>query len=428
MSANPGEGGELFGRIPLFREVARLLASESGPVNWELARQVAVATAVGAEALGPTLALPSPTYVPGPGEQRAWDEHLRLAELWIEPVSSLPAPPRPLSARPVSRPDWAEAVLPQLAPLVEPAARRMAEVSGPGGALGAQADLPPEMAAMVGRLGSLIAGLQVGGVVGQLARQALSQYELAIPPADPAKALLLVENVRAFEQDAGAPPDQVRLWLACHEVLRQRLFTGVAWLPGHLRGLLEEMAKLLEPDPAGLLERLQDLRRLDNLQEMLEGGSLLGEPSPALRAATERLAALLALTSGYGVVLAERVLEGRLPALAAVQAAAARRFADPAGAQALFAQLLGVDPARAAASRGERFCREVLAATDVEGLDRVWAHPNFLPTPEELDAPGRWLERAGLVGGEEISLEEGLRQLLGTDSDDNHRNTADGED
>jgi hypothetical protein len=55
----------------------------------------------------------------------------------------------------------------------------------------------------------------------------------------------------------------------------------------------------------------------------------------------------------------------------------------------------------------------VLAATDVDGLDRVWAHPDFLPSPEELGAPGRWLERAGLIGGEEISLDEGLRALLG---------------
>ena len=43
--------------------------------------------------------------------------------------------------------------------------------------------------------------------------------------------------------------------------------------------------------------------------------------------------------------------------------------------------LLRADPDRAAASRGERFCREVLAATDIEGLDRAWSHPEHLPTP-----------------------------------------------
>ena len=37
----PGEA-DFFGRIPLFREFARLLSGPAGPVNWELARQVAV--------------------------------------------------------------------------------------------------------------------------------------------------------------------------------------------------------------------------------------------------------------------------------------------------------------------------------------------------------------------------------------------------
>jgi hypothetical protein len=149
------------------------------------------------------------------------------------------------------------------------------------------------------------------------------------------------------------------------------------------------------------------------LQELLEGGEgLSGPASPALRAATARLEVLLALTSGYALVLSERVLSGRLPALSTIQAAIRRRLADSEGAHALFAQLLHADPERASAARGERFCREVLAATDVDGLDRVWAHPDFLPTSEELTSPGRWLERAGLVGGEEISLDEGLRALL----------------
>ncbi|HEV3462714.1 MAG TPA: hypothetical protein VG846_01900, partial [Actinomycetota bacterium] len=59
MSEGPG-GADFFGRIPLFREFARLMATASGPVNWELARQVAVATAAGAEDLGMMPHLPRP--------------------------------------------------------------------------------------------------------------------------------------------------------------------------------------------------------------------------------------------------------------------------------------------------------------------------------------------------------------------------------
>ena len=416
MSELPGEGADFFGRIPLFREFARLMATGAGPVNWELARQVAVATAAGADALGVTPQLPSPAAAPDPGEARAWDDRLRLAELWVDPVTSLPGPGLALAARPVSRPDFAEAVLPGFAPLVEPGARRMSEALGAG----AGAEMPGA-GEMVGRVGGLLAGLQAGSLVGQLARSALGQDELAMPPGDSARVLVVPENVRAFEQAADLPGDQLRLWLACHQVVGQRLFAGVGWLPDHLHALVDQIARETELDPSGLLDRLQSLQveRPESLQEMLEGGeSLLGPPSAALQAAVGRLEVLLAMTAGYALVICGRALAGRLPALQRIQEAVGRRLADPQAPPGLFAQLLRADPERAAAARGEHFCLQVLAATDIEGLDRVWAHPDFLPSREELATPGRWLERVGLVGGEEIDLDEGLRALLEGDPPD----------
>jgi putative hydrolase len=410
MSEVPGEGADFFGRIPLFREFARLMATGSGPVNWELARQVAVATAAGADTLGMTPQLPSPAAAPEPGEARAWDDRLRLAELWVDPATSLPGAGVTLAARPLSRPDWAETVLPGFAPLVEPGARRMTEALGSDAATGL-----PGAGDMVGRLGGLLAGLQAGALVGQLARSVLGQYELAMPPRDPARVLVLPENVSAFEQASGLPSDQLRLWLACHEVAGQRLFAGVGWLRDHLHGLVDDIARETDPDASGMMERLQslDVGGPDALQELLQGGEgLLGPPSAALQAAVAKLEVLLALTAGYAVVIAGRALDGRLPALEAIEAAVRRRLADPQAPHGLFAQLLRADPERAAAARGERFCREVLAATDIDGLDRVWAHPDFLPSAEELGVPGRWLERVGLVGGDEVDLDEGLRALL----------------
>jgi putative hydrolase len=427
MTEGPGGSADFFGRIPLFREFARLMASGSGPVNWELARQVAVATAAGAEDLGMVPQLPRPAATPDPGEARAWDDRLRLAELWVDPVTSLPGPGLALTARPVSRPDWAEAVLPGFAPLVEPSARRITEALGTGPEMG-----PPGVGDMIGRVGGLVTGLQVGTLVGQLARSVLGQYELVMPSADPAKVLLLPENVLAFEQAADLPGDQLRLWLACHQVAGQRLLAGVAWLPEHLLRAVDDVARETEPDASGLMDRLQslDIGHPEALQELLEGGGaqgMLGPPSAALEAATGRLEVLLALTAGYAVVVSGRALESRLPGLAAIEAAIGRRDNEPQAPSRLFALLLRVDPERAAPSRGERFSREVLAATDMAGLDRVWSHPDFLPSAEELDVPGRWLERVGLVGGDEVDLDEGLRALLEAEKADGGRNEERGD-
>jgi putative hydrolase len=426
MSEGPGGTGDFFGRIPLFREFARLMATATGPVNWELARQVAVATAAGAEDLGMMPQLPQPAAAPDPGEARSWDDRLRLAELWVDPVTSLPAPGVALAARPVSRPDWAEAVLGGFAPLVEPGARRVAEALGAGAGIG-----PPGVGDMVGRVGGLIAGLQVGTLVGQLARSVLGHYELVMPAPDPAKVLLVPENVAAFERQADLPGDQLGLWLACQQVAGQRLLAGVPWLPERLRRVVDDVAAQTEPDASQMMDRLQslDMANPEALQELLAGGGegLLGPPSAALQAATGRLEVLLALTAGYTQVIAGRALEGRLPGLSSIEAAVARRDADPTSPARLFAMLLRADPDRAAASRGERFCREVLAATDIDGLDRAWTHPEHLPTAEELDVPGRWLERVGLIGGAEVDLDEGLRVLLEAEEAETDRDEGRGD-
>src|SRR5918911_5365876 len=40
-----GPFGDAFSDVPLFREIQRVLLAGSGPINWELARQVGIAMA-----------------------------------------------------------------------------------------------------------------------------------------------------------------------------------------------------------------------------------------------------------------------------------------------------------------------------------------------------------------------------------------------
>src|SRR4030095_13043441 len=106
MSEELGGSADFFGRIPLFREFAKLMATASGPVNWELARQGAVGTAAGGEDLGMVPQLPRAAAREA-GEAGPGEDPLRRGELWVDPVTSLPGPGVALAARPVTRPDWA---------------------------------------------------------------------------------------------------------------------------------------------------------------------------------------------------------------------------------------------------------------------------------------------------------------------------------
>lgn len=423
MTEVPGSP-DFFGRIPLFRELARLLSGGSSPINWELARQVAVATAAGPETAGlfgigsPVSASQSMTWTRD--EVSSWESFLDLGELWIEPTTGLPALSHPLRPKLSGASDWAESLLPSFAPLLEPRARRLSDP-----AAGA---LPAELMQMATQFGALLHGLQAGTSVGQLARGALTQADLLLPPVDDRHIAVLGRNVDAFASQANLPKMDLQMWLGAHTVLHARLMLGVRWVGEYLSGLVDEIALHTAADAQGMLERLQtmDPSQPERVRELLEGdnGLLQMQRGPGGDAAAARLEALLAITSGFLRVTVAQATAGRLPGLQAIESALHERDVDSEQPGSVYAQLLGVDPALAAPSRGEAFCREVLAATDNVGLERIWQHPDFLPSPAELVAPGRWLERVGLLGGADIDLDAGLESLLSEADRSNDADTA----
>jgi hypothetical protein len=133
--------GDLGADAPLFRELERVLRSSSGPVNWELARQVAVASA--AEA--------GDDRDPTDDDRRALDEAVRVAELHVARFTGLEPPGDVAQVRAVRRAGWVAANLESLEGLLEPAATRAAAATER--ALVEQ--MPPEAAGLGGALESL---------------------------------------------------------------------------------------------------------------------------------------------------------------------------------------------------------------------------------------------------------------------------------
>src|SRR5450432_3422639 len=92
---------------------ADMLSWQGGPVNWDLAKDVARQAAAGDD---PSI---------GPTERAAVTDAIRLAELWLDPTTSFPA--ATTSARTWSRAEWIEATLPTWTELVEPVASKVVE-------------------------------------------------------------------------------------------------------------------------------------------------------------------------------------------------------------------------------------------------------------------------------------------------------------
>src|SRR5213593_1126854 len=102
MSSIPGdpfEPGDPLNDVPLFREIQRVLLSSPGPINWELARQVGIATASWG------------TDDPAPDEddRRGLAETVRVAELAVADFTGLPTPSDLADVQAIRRGQWVEA-------------------------------------------------------------------------------------------------------------------------------------------------------------------------------------------------------------------------------------------------------------------------------------------------------------------------------
>jgi zinicin-like metallopeptidase len=81
------------------------------------------------------------------------------------------------------------------------------------------------------------------------------------------------------------------------------------------------------------------------------------------------------------------VAEGRLPGSAKLAEAVRRRRATGGPAEATFATLVGLQLRPRRLREAAALWRALDAARGIEGRDAVWAHPDLLPTADDLDNP-----------------------------------------
>jgi putative hydrolase len=399
-----GPGGfdpRMFSQVPFFRELAKIMTWRGGPVNWDLARQTA--TSVTASAPG-MRALPA-----GERGDAEFAQAVAAAELWLDEVTALSAVEGP--ARALGTDEWVEQATQSdgLGLYVEPVAEGASEaltrslpeemrgmLGGLGGTGGDEA-----LAGMLGPMGAMLYGVQVGMVAGHLAGQLLGTYDLGVPTVEPRTVGLVGNGVTRFAKEYGFDETELRYWLALREAAHRRQFAGVPWLRDHLAGLIRSFASAADADPGGMLERLAGmgldpnaLSDPDQLRGALEDPDFFRvEPTAAQREVLSQLQALVAFTEAWVDTVVRAAAAGKLPSLPRIEESLRRRRAEKGAGERYLEQLIGLDLRPEDGRAGEAFCEAVLAARGQAGLDRAWRSADHLPSPAELADPSRWLIR-----------------------------------
>jgi coenzyme F420 biosynthesis associated uncharacterized protein len=379
--------GDVWNDVPLFREIQRVLMSSSGPVNWELARQVGIASASWG------------TEDPAPSEEdrRGFDEAVRVAELQVAGFTGLEAPSDIPKVEAVRRGQWVQANIEGLRALLEPAAAKIGDAIAT-----AQRDAVPEqaqagVAQMLGQLSPLLLGAQVGTVLGTLAQQVLGQYDIAVPRPDGAGALLfVVPNIARFEKEWSLDPTEFRTWIAIHEVTHRFEFAR-PWALTRFRELIDDFTSTLTLDVEELQQRLASLdpSNPEGMQEMLAGQeSLFGAVmDDEQRLKLRRVQAFMTASEGYGDHVMHALGAQMLPSYARIDEAM-RRYRETEHVDPVFERLLGIEVKREQYRLGRAFCDTVVELTDEATLARMWDSAEALPSMPELEEPRLWLARS----------------------------------
>ncbi|GAA2602016.1 zinc-dependent metalloprotease [Streptomyces axinellae] len=377
---DPGDLGAAF------QKLGQMLSYEGGPVNWEMAKDIARQTVAAGAQDG------SKDASVGPAERAAVEEAVRLADLWLDGVTSLPSGSGAAVAW--SRAEWVEATLPVWKDLVDPVAERV------GAAMGSV--LPEEMQAMAGPLlgmmrsmGGAMFGTQIGQAVGVLAGEVVGSTDIGLPLGPVGKAALLPRNIEALGKGLGVPLEEVRLYLALREAAHQRLFAHVPWLRSHLFGAVEGYARGIKVDTAKLEDVVGqiDPQRPEELQEALQQGMFQPEDSPEQKAALARLETALALVEGWVDAVVHAAAEPHLPSASALRETLRRRRASGGPAEQTFATLIGLELRPRRLRDAARLWASLAEARGTEGRDGLWEHPDMLPTAADLDDPDGFVHR-----------------------------------
>ena len=392
-------------------QVQRMLTTAGdGPVNWDLAQQVARQTA----ASGGDPSVPD-------AARREVVEALRLAELWLDGVTTMPAAAGPAQAW--SRAEWVEETLGTWRRVAEPVAESVAAAMGDAMTQQAPEEMRPMMAAagkMMRQVGGAVFGMQVGQAVGTLAGEVVSSSDIGLPLAKSPGTALLPANVTAFGEGLDVPTGELRLYLALREAAHARLFGHVGWLRGHLLGAVESYARGITIDTARIEEAVAGVDTTDPqaLQQALSSGVFEPERTPAQEAALARLETALALVEGWVDEVVDAAAVAQLPHAAALRETMRRRRAAGGPAEHTLASLVGLELRPRRLRDAAVLWATLEAARGLDGRDAVWQHPDLLPVTTDLDDPTGFATRRGDAEAASADVDAALEELLRGESPD----------
>lgn len=341
------------------------------------------------------------------------DNAFEIADLWLNEATVFPATTGNTSHRSVSRLDWVDETLKGWQATMEPLATGLTAAISTllDEAMAQQAHDPENGEAMTGPMGT-IAGLlrtfigsliatQLGQAIGSISATATGAHDVGLPLLDPARPLLIPENIEKWSADLEIPKTEVYLFHALREAAIARLFEHNPWIVSYIRSAIVDYGRGIHIDMEAIQRQAEDAMQNFDPSQLnpesgensftiaLNNGIFTPEETPAQRAALSKLETALALVDGWADEVTALAAGDRLPALTQLREMYRRQRATNAPSQQLFKTLLGLEVTPKLAREASAFWQKVRESKDIAARDQIWS--GILPSAEELLEPEKFL-------------------------------------
>lgn len=336
-----------------------------------------------------------------------------IADLWLNEATVFPATTGNTSHRSVSRLDWVDETLKGWQATMEPLATGLTAAISTllDEAMAQQAHDPENGEAMAGPMGT-IAGLlrsfigsliatQLGQAIGSISATATGAHDVGLPLLDPARPLLIPENIEKWSADLEISKTEVYLFHALREAAIARLFEHNPWIVSYIRSAIVDYGRGIHIDMDAIQRQAEDAMQNFDPSQLnpesgensftiaLNNGIFTPEETPAQRAALSKLETVLALVDGWADEVTTLAAGDRLPALTQLREMYRRQRATNAPSQQLFKSLLGLEVTPKLAREASAFWQKVRESKDIAARDQIWG--GILPSAEELLDPEKFL-------------------------------------
>ena len=374
----------------LFSTLQGAMQSPTEGIDWSVARRTAIQVAGDAD---------------NAADPAAAERAFPVAGLWLDEVTEVGSGPD--APRVLTRIEWVQQSMDTWINLAEPVAESITRALMDAMSDQLPGDLGEALAGatpMLRSVGGALFAVQLGTIIGKLSGEVVSAGDIGIPligGEGKEGGALLPSGISKFAEGLEQDTEAVTLYLAVRELAHARLFRHTKWLRLHLLSAITDFARGISIDTGRMEELAHDLdpEHPEQIQELLSSGALIPPKTPEQEAAHARLETMLALIEGWVDVVTSEALS-RLPGSEGIAEMVRRRRATGGPAEQAFATLIGLELRPRRLREAAHLWRLLGDAGGTVTRDGLWAHPDLLPTSEELDHPARLLERLGLAGEE----------------------------